>query len=65
MTQQQDAKIAGEMKEVLAQDRDFLRPLVQGWVQELFEAEMDQCLGGGMSGRGRGGAIAAATEATT
>ena len=30
MTQQQDAKIAGEMKEVLAQDRDFLRPLVQG-----------------------------------
>jgi putative transposase len=30
---------------VLGQDRDFLRPLVQGLVQEMLEAEMDECLG--------------------
>jgi putative transposase len=47
MTQQQYTRIAGEMKEVLGQDRDFLRPLVQGLVQELLEAEMAACLGAG------------------
>lgn len=54
MTQQQYTRIAGEMKEVLGQDRDFLRPLVQGLVQELLEAEMDECLGAGRYERTEG-----------
>ena len=45
MTRQQYTQLAGEMKEVLGQDRDFLRPVVQGLVQELLESEMEQCLG--------------------
>jgi putative transposase len=32
-------------KALLAQDRDFLRPLVQAVVQELLEAEMTEALG--------------------
>ena len=34
-----------EVKALLAEDRDFLRPLVQGVVQELLEAEMSEALG--------------------
>ena len=32
------------MQRPWAQDEDFLRPLVQRWVQEALEAEMDECL---------------------
>lgn len=45
MTRKQYTQITDEMKEVLGQDQDFLRPMVQGLVQELLEAEMDECLG--------------------
>jgi len=34
-----------EVKALLADDRDFLRPLVQGVLQELLEAEMTEALG--------------------
>jgi transposase-like protein len=34
-----------EVKALLAEDRDFLRPLVQAVVQELLEAEMTDALG--------------------
>jgi hypothetical protein len=34
-----------EVKALLAQDQDFLRPLVQAVVQELLEAEMTEALG--------------------
>jgi transposase-like protein len=34
-----------EVKALLAEDRDFLRPLVQAVVQELLEAEMTEALG--------------------
>ena len=36
-----------ELKEVISQDADFLRPLVQGLVQELLESEMEESLGAG------------------
>jgi len=47
MTRKKCARIAGEIKEVLGKYEDFLRSLVQGLVQELLEAEMDECLGAG------------------
>ena len=34
-----------EVKALLAEDRDFLRPLVQAVLQELLEAEMTEALG--------------------
>jgi putative transposase len=34
-----------EVKALLAEDRDFLRPLVQAVLQELLEAEMTETLG--------------------
>jgi putative transposase len=34
-----------EVKALLAEDRDFLRPLVEAVLQELFEAEMTEALG--------------------
>src|SRR5918992_2947506 len=34
-----------EVKALLAEDRDFLRPLVQAFLQELLEAEMTEALG--------------------
>jgi putative transposase len=33
------------VKALLAEDRDFLRPLVQAVLQELLEAEMTEALG--------------------
>jgi putative transposase len=36
-----------EVKALLAEDRDFLRPLVQAVLQELLEAEMTEALGAG------------------
>jgi putative transposase len=34
-----------EVKALLTEDRDFLRPLVQAVLQELLEAEMSEALG--------------------
>jgi transposase-like protein len=34
-----------EVKALLAQDRDFVRPIVEGVLQELLEAEMTAALG--------------------
>ena len=34
-----------EVKALLAEDQDFLRPLVQAVLQELLEAEMTEALG--------------------
>jgi transposase-like protein len=44
-----------EVKSLLAEDRDFLRPLVQAVLQELLEAEMTEALGA-EKGRALGGA---------
>jgi transposase-like protein len=40
-----------EVKALLAEDRDFLRPLVQAVLQELLEAEMTEALGAGKGER--------------
>ncbi len=47
MTRKQYTEFVQQMKEVLQQDGELLRPLVQALVQELLEAEMDQCLKAG------------------
>jgi putative transposase len=40
-----------EVKALLAQDRDFLRPIVEAVLQELLEAEMTEALGAGKGER--------------
>ncbi len=34
------------VKELLARDKDFLKPLIQATLQEVLEAEMTEALGG-------------------
>jgi hypothetical protein len=53
-----------EVKALLSEDEDSLRPLVQTVLQELLEAEMTEALGAA-SCRRRGVATAAATTAAT
>ena len=45
MTRSKDKTRLEEVKALLAEDRDFLRPLVQAVLQELLEAEMTEALG--------------------
>jgi putative transposase len=54
MTRKQYTPLALEVKELLGSDRDFLVPLVQGVVQEVLEAEMDECLQAGKHERTSG-----------
>jgi putative transposase len=54
MTQKQYSPLALEVKELLGSDRAFLVPLVQGVVQEVLEAEMDECLQAGKHERTSG-----------
>jgi transposase-like protein len=41
----------GDLKKALTQDSDFLRPLVQGLIQEILESEMSELLGADKSER--------------
>src|SRR5687768_15995011 len=43
-----------ELKELMSQDEDFLRPLVAMVVQEVLEVEMDEALGAGKGERTEG-----------
>jgi putative transposase len=45
MTPKQVNANVGLVKEMLLQDRDFLRPLVQDIIQQVLEAEMDETIG--------------------
>ena len=45
MTKTKPIISAEELKQLLAQAGDFLKPLVQRVVQELLEAEMEDTLG--------------------
>lgn len=45
MTRKQDSAKASNWKRVLAEQQDFLRPLIQEVVQQVLEAEMDEALG--------------------
>ena len=47
MTRKQYTAEGLDVKELLGTDPDLLRPVVEGWVQELLEAEMDKALGAG------------------
>jgi putative transposase len=51
MTQRQYSISAAELKQLLKSDGDFLRPLVQGVVQEILEAEMTEAVGAEKSER--------------
>ncbi len=51
MTKAKPIITAEELKQVLAQDGDFLKPLVQLVLQEVLEAEMDEVLGAGKGER--------------
>mgnify|MGYP000917319519 CR=1 FL=1 len=51
MTRKQRSVSREEMKEVLEQSQDFLRPLVETAVQEILEAEMEETLGAGKGER--------------
>jgi putative transposase len=45
MTRKQDSAKASNWKRVLAEQEDFLRPLIQEVVQQVLEAEMDEAVG--------------------
>jgi transposase-like protein len=45
MTTKQATTKLTDVQQILGDDPDFLRPLVQGLVQEALEAEMATCLG--------------------
>jgi putative transposase len=45
MTRKQDSATKANWKELIREQEDFLRPLVQEIVQQVLEAEMDEALG--------------------
>src|SRR6056297_1507192 len=47
MTQKEYARLHDEVKQLLEEEPDFLRPMVQTAVQEMLEAQMDELLGAG------------------
>jgi transposase-like protein len=51
MTRKSSNKTVSELKALVAEDQDFLRPIVQIAVQEFLEAEMNEALGAGKSER--------------
>src|SRR5215218_716390 len=51
MTRKQDIAKRSNWKELLAEQEDFLRPLIQEVVQQVLEAEMDEALGAGKGER--------------
>jgi putative transposase len=51
MTRKESTRSVSELKAMMAQEGDLLRPLVQMAVQEFLEAEMNEALGAGKSQR--------------
>jgi putative transposase len=45
MTRKQSKTSVAELKELLAKEKDFLRPLVEEVVQQVLEAEMEEAIG--------------------
>ena len=64
MTRKQNNAKKPNWKEVLAEQEDFLRPLIQEVVQQVLEAEMEEALGAG-KGRAHGELVKAIGRATT
>ena len=51
MTRKQNSAKKQDWKELLVEQRDFLRPLVQEVMQQVLEAEMEEALGASKSER--------------
>lgn len=51
MTKKKDTISRAELKQTLAEDSDFLKPLIQLVLQEVLEAEMDEAVGAGKGER--------------
>src|SRR4028119_2520496 len=51
MTRKQNSAKKADWKEMLAEQPDFLRPLVQELLQQVLEAEMDETVGAAKSER--------------
>jgi putative transposase len=51
MTRKQNSAKKLDWKEMMAQQPEFLRPLVQEVLQQILEAEMDETVGAGKSER--------------
>jgi len=51
MTRKQDSAKAVDWKGLMAQQEDFLRPLIREVLQQVLEAEMDEALGAGKGER--------------
>ena len=51
MTRKNGSISREELKQILTEDRDFLRPLMQLVLQEVLEAEMDETVGAGKGER--------------
>jgi transposase-like protein len=47
MTRKQYTPLTLEVKHLLSEDQDCLQPMVRGLMQEILEAEMDECLQAG------------------
>jgi transposase-like protein len=54
MTEQDDKRPGRQVQALLANDHEFLRPLVQTVLQELLEAEMTEALGAAKGERSPG-----------
>ena len=54
MTRKNDIISREELKQVLMEDKDFLKPLMQLVLQEVLEAEMDETVGAGKGERTEG-----------
>jgi putative transposase len=54
MTQKRDNKGTQEIKAMIAEDEDFLRPLVRSVIQEFLEAEMAETVGAQKGERAEG-----------
>jgi putative transposase len=51
MTRRQDSAKSVNWKELMAEQEDFLRPLIQEVIQQVLEGEMDETLGAGKGER--------------
>ena len=45
MTRKENKRSAGEIKVLMSQEEDFLRPLIKVALQEVLEAEMEEAVG--------------------
>ena len=54
MTRKSSNKTVRELKAMLSEEEDILRPIVQIAVQEFLEAEMNEAVGAGKSERSAG-----------